>query len=69
VPEGDELAVELLADAREHLQGQVLLALFDARDCALARAEQVGELTLGQALMAACVPDEGADPGEVRVRC
>jgi hypothetical protein len=42
------------------------LALFDAGDCALARAEQVGELALGQALVAASVPDEGADAGEVR---
>jgi hypothetical protein len=57
VAEGDELAVERLADAREHLQGQVLLALLDARDCALAGAEQVGELGLGQAL------DGGVRPG------
>src|SRR5689334_1227390 len=40
VAERDELAVELLADARQHLQRQVLLALLDAGDGALAGAEQ-----------------------------
>ena len=67
VAERDELAVELLADPGEHLQGEVLLALLDAGDRALAGAEQVGELALGQALVAPGVPDQGADPGQVRV--
>ena len=67
VAERDELAVELLADPGEHLQSEVLLALLDAGDGALAGAEEVGELALGQPLVAPGVADQGADPGQVRV--
>ena len=56
-----------LADAREHLEGQVLLALLDAVDGTLARLELGGELGLGEAAVLACVADERADPGQVVV--
>ena len=67
VAERDELGVELLADAGEHLEAEVLLALLDAGDRALAGAEEVGELALGEALVAAGVADERADAGQVGV--
>ena len=67
VAQRDELAVELLADPGEHLEREVLLALLDAGDGALAGAEQVGQLALGQALVASGVPDQRADPGQVGV--
>ena len=58
VAEGDELAVELLADLGERLEAEVLLALLDAGDGALAGAEEVGELALGDPLVASRVADE-----------
>ena len=54
-----------VADPGEHLEAEVLLALLDAGDGALAGAEQVGELALGQPLVAPRVADQGADPGQV----
>ena len=59
--EGDDLGVEGLADAGQHLEGEVLVALLDPVDRALARAEQVGELGLGQSAVLARVADEVAD--------
>jgi hypothetical protein len=63
--EGDELAVQALADTRQHLKAEVLLALLDAGHCALAGAEQIGQFALGQALVAACVADQGPDAVEI----
>jgi hypothetical protein len=51
--------------ARASPRTEVLLALLDAGHRALARAEQIGQLALGQALVAACVADEGADAVEI----
>ena len=45
----------------EQVEGEVLAALLDAGDGALAGAEPVGELLLGQSAVAAGVADEGAD--------
>ena len=47
--EGDDLGVERLADPGEHLQGEVLVALLDPVDRALAGVEALGELLLGPA--------------------
>jgi hypothetical protein len=59
--EGDDLGVEGSADAGEHLQGQVLVTLLDTVDRALARAEQLRQLVLGEATVLARVADEVAD--------
>ena len=68
VPERDELAIEGLADAGEHLQREVLAALLDASDRALAGAEKLGEVGLGHALVTPSIPDEVADAGQIVVR-
>ena len=65
--ERDDLGVEGRADPGEHLQGEVLVALLDPVDGALAGAEQLGELLLGEPAVLARVADEVADPGQVRV--
>ena len=65
--EGDDLGVEGLADAGEHLQRQVLVAALDPVHGALAGGEHVGELLLGPATVLAGVADQVADPGEVVV--
>ena len=59
--EGDDLGVECRADAREHLEGEVLVALLDAVDGALAGAEQLCQLVLGEPAVLAGVADEVAD--------
>ena len=59
--DGDDLGVERRADPGEHLEGEVLVALLDPVDRALAGAEQVGELVLGEAAVLAGVADEVAD--------
>ncbi len=59
--EGDDLGVEGSADAREHLEGEVLVALLDAVDRALAGAEELGQLVLGEPAVLAGVADEVAD--------
>ena len=59
--EGDDLGVERRADAGEHLQGEVLVALLDAVDRALAGGQQLGELLLGQPAVLARVADQVAD--------
>jgi hypothetical protein len=66
-PDADQLGVEGTADAREHLERQVLLPLLDAVDGALARLELGGELRLREAAVLTCVADERADPGQVVV--
>ena len=63
--ERDDLGVEGGADAGEHLQGEVLVALLDPVDRALAGAEQLGQLLLGQPAVLAGVADEVADPALV----
>ena len=60
--EADQLALQGGGQPAEQLEGQVLAALLDAGDRALAGAEAVGELLLGEAAVAAGVADEGADP-------
>ena len=65
VAERDELGVQALADAGQHLKAEVLLALLDAGDGALAGAERLGELRSGSALVLAGVTDQGADAGQV----
>ena len=59
--EGDDLGVEGRADAREHLEGEVLVTLLDAVDRALAGAEQLRELVLGEAAVLARVADQVPD--------
>ena len=59
--EGDDLRVERRADAGEHLEGEVLVALLDAVDRALTGAEQLGELVLGESAVLACVADQVPD--------
>ena len=63
--ERDDLGVEGLADAGEHLQGEVLVAALDAVDRALAGGQHVGELLLGPAAVLAGVADQVADAGQV----
>ncbi len=62
VAEGDELGVQALADAGQRLQAEVLLALLDPGDRALAGAQRPGQLGLGESLVPARVPDQRADP-------
>ena len=66
--QGDDLGVECLADAGQHVEGQVLVAPLDPVDRALAGAERVGELDLGQRAVLASIPDEVADPAQVVIR-
>ena len=66
--ERDDLGVERGADAGEHLQGEVLVPALDAVDRALAGAERLGELLLGQAAVLARVADEVPDPALVVLR-
>ena len=68
VTEGHELGVEALADPGEGLEAEVLLALLDPGDGALAGTEGASQLGLGEALVPPSVADEGADPLEVAVR-
>lgn len=63
--EGDDLGVERGADAREHVEAHVLGALLDPVDRALARAETLGELGLGESLVLARTADERGDLCEV----
>ena len=65
VPEGDELGVEALPDAGEHLKTEILPALLDAGDGALAGAQGLGQLVLCQPFVAPRVADQGADTGQV----
>jgi len=65
--EGHDLGVEGRADAGEHLEGEVLVALLDPVDRALAGREELGELVLGQAAVLAGVADEVADAALVAV--
>src|SRR5262249_22485648 len=65
--ERHQLALEHLADASEGLHGEVLAALLDAVDGALAGAEQLGQASLGEAVVPAGAPDELADLPEVLV--
>ena len=59
--QGDDLGVEGGADPGDHLQGEVLVTLLDPVDGALAGAEAVGQLLLGEPAMRASVPDELPD--------
>ena len=63
--EGDDLGVERGADAGHHVEGEVLVALLDAVDRALAGAEHLGQLGLGPAAVPAGVADQVADTGQV----
>ena len=63
--ERDDLGVERLTDAGEHLEAEVLVTPLDPVDRALAGAEDVGQLRLGVAAVLAGVPDEVADPAQV----
>jgi hypothetical protein len=65
--ERDELVVEGLADAGEHLDAQVLATLLDAVDGALTGAEGLGQASLGEPTVLAGVADEGSDLAEVRL--
>jgi len=47
VTQRDKLGVQTRADAGQHLQAQVLLALLDTRYRALAGAQQLREIALG----------------------
>ena len=67
-PERDDPGVECFADPGQHVEGQVLVAPLDPVDGALAGAERVGELDLGQLAVLASVADEVADPAQVVVR-
>ena len=57
----DDGPVESLADALDHLQGEVLVASLDPVDRTLAGAELVGQLLLGPAAVLACIADQGPD--------
>nr|BFF19328.1 hypothetical protein GCM10025730_28490 [Promicromonospora thailandica] len=56
----DELGVERRADAADHLKTEILRTLLDAVHCALARAEAVGELGLGEAAVLTRAADQGS---------
>jgi hypothetical protein len=59
--ERDDLGVEGRADPGDHLQGEVLVALLDPVHGALAGAEALGQLLLGEPAVGASVPDELPD--------
>jgi hypothetical protein len=59
--EADQLAVQRRGEPAEQLEGQVLAALLDPGDGALAGAETVGELLLGEPAVPAGVADQGSD--------
>ena len=59
--EVDQLALQRRGQPAEQLEGEVLAALLDAGDGALAGAQPLGELLLGEAAVPAGVADEGAD--------
>ena len=59
--EVDQLALQSRGEAAEQFESEVLAALLDPGDRALAGAQPLRELLLGQPAMAAGVADEGAD--------
>jgi hypothetical protein len=61
----DDLGVQCRADAREHVEGEVLVPLLDPVDRALAGAQPLGELLLGQPAVLARVADDAPDPALV----
>jgi hypothetical protein len=65
VSQRDELGVQTLADASEHLKAEILLALLNACDRALARPQGVGKIVLCQALVTSGIPDQGANAAQV----
>ena len=67
VTQGDKLGIQTGADASEHLQAQILFALFNARYGALTCAEQLCKVTLGQTLVTSGVPNQRADSGWIVV--
>lgn len=67
VAEGDDLTVQRLADAGDHLKADVLVAALDPVDRALAGAQSLRELGLCPAAVLPCVTDELTDAYEVVV--
>jgi len=65
VAHGDELGVQTRADASQHLETEVLLALLDACHGALTGAQRLRKVALRQALMTSRIPNQGADPGRI----
>ena len=61
----DQRRVERLGDAVHHLQTEVLVPGFNAMHGALAGAENVRKLGLGQTTMLARIPDQAPDPVQV----
>src|SRR5882757_1186399 len=67
VAQGDDLAVERLADPRDHLKADVLVTALDTVHRALAGTQRFRELGLCPATMLSRVTDEPADAYEVIV--
>ena len=65
--ERHDLRVEGLTDPRQHLQGEVLVALLDPVDRTLAGRQHVCELLLGPAAVLSRVTDQVADASEIVV--
>ena len=61
-------SIQGFPDAGDHLEREVLLALLDPRDRALACRQQAGELALGEPLVSTRIADESADALAVVVR-
>ena len=65
--EGDDLGVERGADAGQHLEGEVLVALLDPVDGALTGGQPLRQLLLGEPAVLARVADEVPDAALVVV--
>ena len=63
----DDLGVERGADAGQHLEGEVLVALLDPVDGTLTGGQPLGQLLLGEPAVLARVADEVPDPALVVV--
>jgi hypothetical protein len=65
---GNERGVERLSNSGYHFQAEVLVSGFDAVHGALAGAQHVGQLGLGEPPMLTGVADQAPDPVQVRIR-
>jgi hypothetical protein len=63
--DADQRSLQRLADAREHVEGEVLVPALDAVHRALAGAEHLGQLLLRPSTMLAGVADQVADSSQI----
>ena len=61
----DELGVQALTDASEHLKAEILFALLNAGHRALTGPQRIRKIVLGQALVTSGVSDQRAYPAQV----